>query len=132
MDARIRELELAAATFDGELSVKVPSMWFLKGGLAGSEDRGNSGEACTCQMLDMMYKLRSLVKGLHRTVCGEETRVAGLTNAELVRSLSVITAALSGSESSVRMAICIVCHGFQFQAYSDARSPSAGGPSDQS
>lgn len=103
----------------------------LKDGIGAGENSANTAEARTRELSDEMSKIRAPIKGQNRTVGGEHVHIAGLVDAELVPIRLVISAALSERESTVSKAICHVRDGFPVQNSSDARSPSAGGYSDQ-
>lgn len=66
--ARNRKLEVAAATCRGELSVLGQNVRLWKGRIAVSKYRANTAEDMTCNSLDKMSDLRSLVEELNRTI----------------------------------------------------------------
>lgn len=122
---RICKLEGPATTFEGEIGIVVRAVRSLKSRVAEGEDRVSTEEVRARETLDKMSKLRAPVKGLNRTVVGEHARVTELLKAELVRVLSVITAALSESEGKVSNALCGVRDGFPVDACFDTPAPSA-------
>lgn len=81
--------------------------------------------------MDKLYHLRALVRGLHRIVGGERAGVVRLVSAELIRTRSVIAAALSESKGMVSEAICNVRDRYPVDVCSDAPGPLTEDPFDQ-
>lgn len=129
--ARSCELEVVAATRYGELGFLMLAVQSLKGLVPTCKDGSTTAEARACKTLNKMSELPALVEGLSPTIGGERACHAKLVDVELIHVLSVITAALLESESTVREAICDERDGFDVEVFSDALGRSAVGPSDQ-
>lgn len=52
LDARIRELEVAAVTYDGDMGVVMRAVWSSRGLVAAGEDKANSAKTRAREMLD--------------------------------------------------------------------------------
>lgn len=76
-------------------------------------------------------KLQVLVKRLDKIFRGESAGGLGLVDAESVHIRSLITEALSKSESTVSKAICNVPNGFHVKVSSDSPGLSAWDSSDR-
>lgn len=59
-----------------------------------------------------MFELWVLVEGLNRTLSGKFTCVAELFDVELIRTRSIITAALLESQATVCNVACLMHEGF--------------------
>lgn len=84
----------------------------------------NMAETCACDTLDVMSEIWALVKEQSRNDGGERAYVAGLVDAELIRFLSFITAALSKSEDTISEAMRDVECDLPDEVSSDACGPS--------
>lgn len=85
MAARIRELQVAAATHDGELGVVVWAVRSLNSSVAACKVRVNAAATRASETLDKMSKLRALGAGPIWTVGGERACVAELVDVDLIR-----------------------------------------------
>lgn len=105
--ARVRKMEVSAATRNKELVVLMRAVPSSKGRAALGEDRANSVKTRALES-KKMSALRWLVEVLNWTFVGGIARIAGLVDAELVHVRWFITGALSGSKGTVSEAICDV------------------------
>lgn len=104
--ARIRWLEAAEVTCNGELGVLSQTVRLLEAPVTALQDRENTAEDLACKMLNMMSELLALVEVQTRTVSGALACVSASVGAELVRIQSGTTQALLESGATVIDPIC--------------------------
>lgn len=110
----------------------MPAVRLLKSHISAGEDKANTANAQTGNILDKISEFWAFFGPLSYTISGKCVHVAGVIDAELVRFSSFNTAPQAKSEGTISEALCDVHDGLPVETPSNALVQSAGGLSNHS